>query len=117
MLNYKEADWQAVTVKDQPMLFSCCRVDHKTIPEGLHVYDVRHDDECQGDPVQICTWVMVNHWGTLLSKTELPLEPNINNSNAYLDIDPEEDWNYEGFETTIEEYMSMSGGWEDEFGN
>ncbi len=67
------------------------------------MYEVRHDDDQQGDPVQIANWVMVNHWGTLITDKPLPLEQSIN--NAYLDIDPDEDWGYEGCDATIEEFF------------
>lgn len=101
--------WEIVTVCDIPMLFSCLRIDRETVPEGLYLYEVRHADEDWGDPVQIARWVMVNHFGTLLSKAELPLEENTLGNNAYIDIDPEEDWNYEGVSCTIEEFMCGEG--------
>lgn len=92
----KEVIWERVEVLDREGLFTCCRIDRNSVPAGYHVYDIRHDDDCQGDPVQICKWVMVNHWGTLLTKEPFELEPSTCNNNAYLDIDPEEDWNYTG---------------------
>ena len=69
------------------------------------MYEVRHDDDQQGEPVQIGNWIMVNHWGTIISNKPLRLEPSPNRNNAYRDIDPEEDWNYEGTVTTVKEYM------------
>lgn len=50
-------------------------------------------------------WIMVNHWGTIISNKPIRLEPSPNRNNAYRDIDPEEDWNYEGTVTTVKEYM------------
>ena len=93
-IHAKEGDWEKVEVLDQVGLFSPYRIDRETIPAGWYVYDVRHDDECQGDPVQICKWVAVNHWGTLLVKKPFNLTPSAFNDNAYLDINPEEDWGY-----------------------
>ena len=69
------------------------------------MYEVRHDDDQQGDPVQIGNWIMVNHWGTIISNKPIRLEPSQNRNNAYRDIDPEGDWNYEGTVTTVKEYM------------
>ena len=63
----KTEKYEAVTVFDIPMLFTCERIDHKTIPEELFVYEVRHDDDCQGIPCEINRYIMVNHWGTLIS--------------------------------------------------
>ena len=59
------------------------------------MYEIRHDDDGQGDPVQIANWILVNFWGTLLVKEPFELEPASNN-NTYLDIDPENDWGYTG---------------------
>lgn len=97
--------FENVTVLGHPMLFTCLRIDRATVPEELHMYEVRHDDDQQGNPVQIANWVMVNHWGTLISDKLLTLIPSEHVSNAYLDIDPETDWNYEGTVSTIQEYM------------
>lgn len=97
--------FEEVTVLDKPMLFTCLRIDRATVPKGLYLYEVRHDDDMRGDPVQIANWIMVNHWGTLISSEPLKLTPSKTVNNAYLDIDPEKDWNYEGAEATIAEYM------------
>lgn len=99
--------FEEVTVLDKPMLFTCLRIDRATVPKGLYMYEVRHDDDMRGDPVQIANWIMVNHWGTLISSEPLKLTPSKTVNNAYLDIDPEKDWNYEGVEATISEYMEQ----------
>ena len=92
----KETCWEKVEVLGREGLFTCLRVDRNTVPEGWYMYEVRHDDECQGEPVEIALWVMVNHWGTLLVKEPFDLEKSQFANNAYLCIDPEEDWNYLG---------------------
>ena len=92
----KETCWEKVEVLGREGLFTCLRVDRSTVPEGWYMYEVRHDDECQGEPVEIALWVMVNHWGTLLVKEPFDLEKSQITNNAYLYIDPEEDWNYLG---------------------
>lgn len=88
--------FEDVTVLGHPMLFTCLRVDRDTVPQGMYMYEVRHDDDQQGEPVQIANWIMVNHWGTLISNRPIRLEPRPDGRNAYRDIDPENDWNYEG---------------------
>ena len=100
-----EEDFEEVTVLGQPMLFTCARVDRSTVPKGLYMYEVRHDDDQRGDPVQIARWIMVNHWGTLISNKPVWLEPSKTVNNAYRDIDPEKDWNYEGTSSTAKEYI------------
>lgn len=53
-VNAMTEKFEDVTVLGHPMLFTCARVDRDTVPEGLYMYEVRHDDDQQGDPVQIC---------------------------------------------------------------
>ncbi|MCD7954277.1 MAG: hypothetical protein LUG93_00660 [Lachnospiraceae bacterium] len=103
--NAKEIDYEEVTVLDKPMLFTCLRVDRATVPKGMYCYEVRHDDEGRGDPCEIANWVMVNHWGTLISNQPIALKKNAASSNAYREIEPEKDWNYEGVDSTLQEYM------------
>ena len=107
-VNAMTEKYENVTVFGHPMLFTCARVDRDTVPKGLYLYEVRHDDDQQGIPVQIANWIMVNHWGTLISNKPIRLEPSERVSNAYRDIDPEEDWNYEGSVATIKEYMEKN---------
>lgn len=104
-LDASNAKFEMVTVLDQPMLFTCCRVDRDTIPESMHVYEVRHDDDMRGDPVEISDWIRVNHWGTLLTSKPIRLDRHPKTFRTYREIDPEEDWNYEGYEMTVKDYL------------
>lgn len=38
--------YEEITVCGKPALFTSIRIKRDTIPDGLYVYDVRHDDEC-----------------------------------------------------------------------
>lgn len=58
-------------VKGIPALFSEVRIDRDSIPDNLFVYEVRHDDEGFLDPAQIKRWIMVNFYGTLITKVPL----------------------------------------------
>lgn len=104
----RKETYEAITVLEHPMLFTCLRIDRNTVPDGIYMYEVRHDDDQQGLPVQIADWIIVNHWGTILSDMPIALEPNESRNNAYRDIDPEADWNYEGYSITLKEYMDKS---------
>ena len=97
--------YEEVTVLGKPMLFTCLRIDRNTVPKGMYLYEVRHDDNQRGDPVQVANWIMVNHWGTLISNQPIKLDKSPTVNNAYRDIDPETDWNYEGVDSTLKEYM------------
>ena len=68
--------FEDVTVLGHPMLFTCLRVDRDTVPQGMYMYEVRHDDDQQGEPVQIANWIMVNHWGTLISNRPFAWSPD-----------------------------------------
>lgn len=69
--NAMDEVYEEVTVFGKPMLFACLRIDRDTVPKGMYMYEVRHDDDQQGDPVQMANWIMVNHWGTLISISPL----------------------------------------------
>ena len=97
--------YEEVTVLGKPMLFTDLRIDRATVPKGLYMYEVRYDDDNCGDPAQIANWVMVNHLGTLISRKPLKLVPSKAVNNAYLDIDPKKDWNYEGTSSSLSEYL------------
>lgn len=81
-------DFEEVTVLDMPALFTPIRIDRGTIPDGYQLYEVRHDDDCQGDAVQIARSIVVNHWGSLITRDEIKLP-----TDGFLDIEPE-DMNY-----------------------
>lgn len=106
-LDAMKETFEEVTVLGKPMLFTCCRIERSTVPKGLYMYEVRHDDDQRGDPVQIANWIMVNHWGTLISSEPLNLNSYKTANNAFLDIEPENDWNYEGIDSTVKEYMAQ----------
>ncbi len=104
-LDASTARFELVTVLGYPMLFTCCRVDRSTVPKGLHLYEVRHDDDMHGDPVEIGDWILVNHWGTLLTTTPIKLDRHPQLHRSFRGIDPEQDWNYESYELTVEQYL------------
>lgn len=86
--NAMNESFEEVTIFDKPALFTPLRVDRSTVPKGYHLYEIRHDDDSKGDPVQIARNILVNHWGSLITHDEIALP-----SNGYLDIEPE-DLNY-----------------------
>ena len=97
--------YEEVTVLNRPMLFTNSRIDRASVPKGLYVYDVRHDDECQGIPVEIADFILVNHWGTLISSRPIKLDAHPVTGKKYRLIDEETEWNYEGIVSSLQEYM------------
>lgn len=82
--------FEEVTVLGRPMLFSCLRIDRDTVPKGLYLYEVRHDDDRQGLPVEIAERIVINHWGTLLSSRPIRLL-GAPEGRAYRIINPKSD--------------------------
>lgn len=63
--------YMKVRVKGTDALFCEVRIEKETIPEGLHMYQVRHDEEDWTEPVQIKNYILVNFLGTLVTKEPL----------------------------------------------
>jgi len=59
--NAMTESFDEVEVFEKPALFTPIRIDRSTVPPGYHLYEVRHDDECQGDSVEIARNIFVNH--------------------------------------------------------
>lgn len=91
-----------ITLFGQPMLFTDLRCDRETLPEGMYMYEIRHDDDCQGIPCEIAKHIMVNHWGTVISNRPVNLTDG---DKPYRLIDSEADWNYEETTQTLKKYM------------
>lgn len=92
--NAMNETWEKVEVLGKECLFNDLRIDRSTVPEGYIMYEVRHSDEDWGEPCEIALGVLINFYGTLLTKEPFDLEPNSNNTNSYLYIDWDTDWYY-----------------------
>ena len=79
--------YEKVIVLGYQALFTNERIKRDTVPDGWYLYEVRHDDECQGIPCGIAKGVLVNFWGSLLMLDKLPEVEE----EGYLCID-EEEW-------------------------
>lgn len=98
--------FEDVTVFGYPMLFTCLRCDRKTLPRGMYMYEIRHDDDGQGIPCEIADSILVNHWGTVISNRPVKMDTPVPGLRRYRLIDEEMDWNYEGTMRTLAEYMA-----------
>ena len=67
-----ELYYEQVTVTGHTALYTNERIKRDTVPDGWYLYEVRHDDECQGIPCEIAKGILVNFWGSLLMHDELP---------------------------------------------
>lgn len=96
-----EEQFTEITVLGRPALFHDMRLERGSIPKGLYLYEVRHDDMGLGRPVQIAKGIMVNHLGSIITREPIKLP-----TGGYLDIDPEKDWEYtDGDCRTIKAFM------------
>lgn len=67
-----ELYYEQVTVTGHTALYTNERIKRDTVPDGWYLYEVRHDDECQGIPCEIAKGILVNFWGSLLMHDKLP---------------------------------------------
>ena len=72
----KQATYQEVTILGKPALFTECRLDRTTVPEGVYRYEMRHADEDWGEPITLSRSILVNYCGTVLTREpfQLPVE-------------------------------------------
>jgi hypothetical protein len=51
--NIDNEKFEKILLYKRPVLFTPLRIKHDAVPEGLYKYEVRHDDECTGEIVEI----------------------------------------------------------------
>ena len=59
--------YQEVTILGKPALFTECRIDRTTVPEGVYRYELRHADEDWSEPITLSRSILVNYYGTVLT--------------------------------------------------
>ena len=98
-INANETGYERFEILGRDALFTSLRIDRKSLPEGLYAYELRDCDDCSGDPCEVRSFVLVNHWGTVIVK-----EP-IEGADEGITLD-ENDYNYLGEEMTLEEFAN-----------
>lgn len=98
-INANEADYERFEILGRDALFTCLRIDRKTLPEGLYAYDIRDSDYCDGTPSELCNFVLVNHWGTVIVKEK------IEGADEGVILN-EMDYNYLGEDMTLDEFAN-----------
>ena len=69
----QKVTYQEVTIFDRPALFTECRIDRATVPEDVYRYELRHGDEDWGEPRELARNLMVNFYGTVLTREPFQL--------------------------------------------
>lgn len=65
--------YEEVTILGVPALFTDLRVDRSTMPDGLYRYELRHSDEDWGEPVSLSRSIVVNYYGSVITREPLQL--------------------------------------------
>ena len=83
----EEENFREIMLKGKKAFFSEMRIERSSIPEGLYVYEVRHDEEDWTEPVEIKRGILVNFLGTLIST-----EPLLQDDEDFMDIESSDEW-------------------------
>lgn len=98
--NATEEPYELCELDGKLVAFTNMRLDRQTIPAGLHCYDIRDSDNCDGSCAEVKGFVLVNHWGTILCKSPFPLDER----GSYY---PEEDMNYLDIPVSLQEWLDF----------
>lgn len=87
-LRYKinEVKLDIIKVKNKLCFFTDFRIDRSSIPEGFNMYEVA--DCCDGVPSYLAKGILVNFYGTIITKEEFKLD------GRYCDCEKGE-WQYQ----------------------
>ena len=94
--------YEEIEIFDTPALFSAGRIQKDSVPDGFYCYEIRHDDEGRGIPCELSAHILVNFWGTVISRVPLIQE---NKCRRYIE---DEDWSYTGnIEIRLESWIDV----------
>lgn len=82
-LNAATERFEAVEIFGIPGLFATERVNRETVPPGMYAYDMQTSAEDWSQPALLARWIMVEHYGTVLTASPIPLP-----TGGYLDLKP-----------------------------
>lgn len=91
----RELTWEWFEVLGKIGLFTALRVDRDTIPDDYYIYELRHADDDWGEPIEIGLGILVNFYGTFITKESIDLTPHDVLDNSFANIE-EDDWSYIG---------------------
>jgi hypothetical protein len=98
----RKETYEEIEIFDTLALFSSGRIQKDSVPEGFYCYEVRHDDEGRGIPCELSAHILVNFWGTVISRVPLIQE---NKCRRYIE---DEDWSYTGnIEIRLESWIDV----------
>lgn len=68
--------FEAVEILEIPGLFTTERIDRTTVPKGMYAYDMQASEEDWSQPCLIGRHITVEHFGTVLTASPVPLSQN-----------------------------------------
>ena len=80
--------YDEVTIFGLPALFTDLRVDRSTVPDGVYRYEIRYSDDYGGEPVELARGIMVDFFGTVLTREpiQLPISGGLELNDGDLDF-------------------------------
>lgn len=92
-----EEIYDLVQIFGRPALFTCLRLDRKTVPEEMYAYDIRYDDDDER-AAEVAKFIFVNHMGTIITKEEIDFK-----GESGLELE-KYDFGFEGVSLTLDEF-------------
>ena len=111
-LDARDERYTLIDMDGHICLFTNMRLDRDTIPESLHCYDVR-DADANGVFAEVAPFVLVNHWGTIITKEPIPMDSQWHCYWPERDAEyySNESFTLEQFQTTpLEELLAKAQG-------
>lgn len=68
--------FEKIEINNREALFTNGRIDRSQVPQGYYAYDIRHDDDDDSEAATIEPNVMINHFGTILTKEHIGMTEN-----------------------------------------
>lgn len=88
-LNAKEELWCEMDINGVSGWFNDMRIDKSTVPPEYNFYEL--SDDCDGTPCRYKDSILVNFYGTFITKGTLPMDDN-DKDVGYIESD--EDWGF-----------------------
>lgn len=92
-------NYDSIHIFGIPALYIDIRLDRSQLPKGVYCYEVQHDDEHKGIITMIGHHIMVNHWGTVLTTKQIPL------NYGYREVDEDTDIQYHDKTMKLDEFI------------
>lgn len=82
-VNANNERFEAVEILGIPGLFTTQRIDRASVPQWMYAYDMQTSPEDWSQPCLIARRITVEHFGTVLTASPVPLP-----QSGYLDLSP-----------------------------